>query len=227
MRKLPQAILFDLDGTLVDSVPDLAIAVDNMLAERGSRIAGQQRVRGWVGNGARVLVQRAIAWSEAKPMDQLTDSNIDSALILFNQHYTQSLNRASKLYPGVLDFLAYVAEQSIPMALVTNKPIAFVPGLLSQFKLAKYFSVVLGGDSVAQGKPHPQMLLQACQMLKVEPDKALMIGDSCNDIKAARAAAMPVVGLTYGYNHGRPIADDKPDKVVDHLMRIADDWESK
>jgi phosphoglycolate phosphatase len=218
----PQAVLFDLDGTLVDSVPDIALAVDAMLAELSLPIGGVGRVRDWVGNGARVLVIRALAWGLQQQPETLSTAEIDRAEQIFRHHYGRFLNQASVVYDGVVDCLDWLQQQSIPMAIVTNKPIAFVPSLLSHLGLDGYFKVVLGGDSVEKNKPHPQMLLLACQQLAVKAECCWMIGDSCNDIEAARAASVPVIGVSYGYNHGRDITLDRPDRVVDSLRQLID-----
>ncbi|WP_211333636.1 phosphoglycolate phosphatase [Sinobacterium caligoides] len=224
MQTLPKAVLFDLDGTLVDSVPDLAMAVDAMLQQLGFAAAGEDKVRLWVGKGAYVLVHRALADARDAEEYEVVEGEVKAALALFETAYSRYLNAASVLYPGVAEFLPWLQARKVPLAIVTNKPIAFVPALLKSFKIEQYFSVVLGGDSVANGKPHPQMLLEACRQLGVAATDSLMIGDSCNDIKAARAAMMPVVGLTYGYNHGRPIAQDNPDRVADNLLELVADW---
>lgn len=216
----PQAVLFDLDGTLVDSVPDISLAIDAALAELTLAKPGIDRVRDWVGNGARILVVRALAWGLGQSTESLTTGQVDQAEQLFRQHYGRYLNHASALYSGVVEYLEWLKQQSVPMAIVTNKPVAFVPELLSGLGIDGFFEVVLGGDSVDKNKPHPQMLLLACQQLGVQPDQCWMIGDSCNDIEAARAASMPVVGVSYGYNHGRDIALDQPDRVVDNLSEL-------
>ncbi|CAH0991473.1 Phosphoglycolate phosphatase [Sinobacterium norvegicum] len=216
----PQAVLFDLDGTLVDSVPDIALALDAALAELSLAEAGIDRVRDWVGNGARILVVRGLAWGLQQTTESLSTEQIDRAEQLFRQHYSRYLNQASALYSGVTEYLSWLHAQAVPMAVVTNKPIAFVPALLSGLGIDGFFDVVLGGDSVDNSKPHPQMLLVACQRLGVEPQQCWMVGDSCNDIEAARAAEMPVVGVSYGYNHGRDIALDRPDRVVDSLNEL-------
>ena len=262
----PRALLFDLDGTLVDSVPDLAVAVDNTLEELGFDRAGEHRVREWVGNGAVKLIQRALAFAmsvkdhgapvpesqHAKTANSanlnpksfgakaLNSSVLDSSAVhlktlnpktlnpkvinqahqLFLRHYQRGNGQFSRLYPGVRTALTYWQQQSMPMAIVTNKPIQFVPHLLAHLNIEQYFSVLVGGECTAQKKPSPMPLYYACQQLSVDPGLCLMIGDSRNDVQAARSAAMPVVAVSYGYNHGEPIELAQPDRVIDQLDEL-------
>ncbi len=213
----PGLILFDLDGTLVDSVPDLALAVDQMLQRLGREPAGEQRVRGWVGNGAPMLVRRALTGlqhPEAEP------AQFAVAHDYFLQAYAACATEASRLYDGVRPFLQAVQQAGIPMGVVTNKPVRFVPGLLEHFALSECFSLVLGGDSLAEKKPHPLPLQHAAGHFGLPASQVLMVGDSCNDVLAARAAGCPVACVSYGYNHGIPIRDSAPDWVVDSLPEL-------
>ncbi len=211
---LPQLVMFDLDGTLIDSVPDLAAAVDRMLQQRGCAPAGVDRVRLWVGNGARVLVRRALAGSiEHAAVDEF---EADAALADFLQAYAADHSR-SQLYPGVRDYLDHLQQQGTPLALITNKPSRFLADLLAAHGLQQHFSWVLGGDSLPVQKPDPAALNQVLAEAGVSARQALFIGDSRSDILAARAAGVPVVAVTYGYNHGRPIGEENPDLLVDSL----------
>jgi phosphoglycolate phosphatase len=216
----PQALLFDLDGTLVDSVPDLAVAVDGCLKELGLAAAGEPRVRQWVGNGARLLMQRALAHALELSEEQLKTGQIDRALRLFLQHYQHSNGSASKVYPTVIESLSHWQQQQRPMAVVTNKPLQFVPELLAKMSLDGFFQVLVGGDCTTNKKPSPQPLHYACQLLKQEPRHCLMVGDSRNDVLAAQAAEMPVVAVNYGYNHGEAIELSQPDCVVSSFAEI-------
>jgi phosphoglycolate phosphatase len=214
----PRALLFDLDGTLVDSVPDLAAAIDAMLQDLGFASAGELRTRQWVGNGAIKLVQRALAY--ARHCDEQAVGDWEGAHQLFLQHYAAFASKRSCLYAGVREALQIWHEQNLRMAVVTNKPRQFVPEILQHFQLQNYFPVVIGGDCLPQRKPEPEPLLMACEQLSIAPDQTIMIGDSRNDVGAARAAEIPVACVTYGYNHGEPIANAKPDLVVDSLMEL-------
>jgi phosphoglycolate phosphatase len=211
------AILFDLDGTLVDSVPDLAAATDAMLIELGRPPAGEALVREWVGNGAERLVKRALTGEmEGEP----SEADLQRAFPLFMDQYQQHLDGQSRLYVGVQECLAELQERGLALALVTNKPERFIGPLLTALGLADEFAVVVGGDTLAQRKPHPAPLLHAARQLGVEPAAALMVGDSRNDVLAARRAGMPVVCVPYGYNHGEDIRLTAPDAVVEDLREL-------
>lgn len=217
---LPSAILFDLDGTLVDSAPDLAVALDQTLNELDLEPVGEARVRNWVGNGARTLVQRALAHVHNANEKDISAENIESTLALFLARYQQINGKYSRLYPGVESALDYWRGQQIEMAVVTNKLREFVPKLLSQLGIDGYFQVLVGGECVAQRKPSPMMLYHACDQLGVDPGHCLMVGDSRHDIGAAKAAAIPVAAVNYGYNHGEAVALSKPDWVVSSFIDL-------
>ena len=214
---LPRLVMFDLDGTLVDSVPDLAAAVDRMLLELGRPAAGLDAVRHWVGNGAQVLVRRALAGD----IDHagVDDALAEQALALFMDAYVES-HDLTVVYPGVQDTLRWLRKRGVEMALITNKPERFVGPLLDQMKLGSYFRWIIGGDTLAQKKPDPAALLFVMQMAGVTPQQALFVGDSRSDVLAAKAAGVQCVGLTYGYNHGRPIEEESPSLVIDDLRAL-------
>ncbi len=216
---LPQLVMFDLDGTLVDSVPDLAVAVDRMLQALERPAAGEDQVRAWVGNGASVLVQRALSGS-LKVSPDLDPDLTHQAQALFMHFYGEATAERSVLYPGVRHCLDQLQQQDVTMALVTNKPLRFTETMLEQLRLANYFNVVLGGDSVATKKPDPEMLLTCQARAGVSAQYSLMVGDSKNDVLAARSAGSPVACVSYGYNHGEPIAQSSPDLLVDSLAEL-------
>lgn len=216
----PQLVLFDLDGTLLDSVPDLALAVQRMQAELELPVAAFEEISHWVGNGAQMLVQRALAGRMTPRGDEPDLLLFDRAFPLFLELYGDCCAERSQPYDGVLEFLQALADRRIPMALVTNKPISFTHHLLDHFNLGRFFAVVLGGDSLEHKKPHPMPLLHAMQACQTDPAAALMIGDSRSDIEAARAAGCAVVAVSYGYNHGVPVSQYQPDRVVDNLMQL-------
>lgn len=215
--RLPRLVMFDLDGTLVDSVPDLAAAVDCMLVALGREPAGVERVRLWVGNGARVLVRRALAGG-------LEHEHVDAALAgqalaLFMDAYAGS-HALTRVYPGVVETLDRLRAQGVALALITNKPARFLPGLLADQGLDGYFQWLVGGDTLPQQKPDPAALHWVMDKAGVAPGEALFVGDSRNDVRAAQAAGVTCVALSYGYNHGEPIARENPARVIDDLREL-------
>lgn len=216
-QRLPRLVMFDLDGTLIDSVPDLAAAVDHMLLEMDRLPAGVAAVRQWVGNGAPVLVRRALAGNiEHSSVD---DREAEHGLDIFMRAYAES-HDLTVIYPGVRDTLRWLQEQGVEMALITNKPERFVGPLLDQMQIGPYFRWIIGGDTLPQKKPDPAALLHVMQMAGVQPEEALFVGDSRSDVQAAKAAGVKCVGLTYGYNHGRPISEESPALVIDDLRAL-------
>ena len=212
-----QGLLFDLDGTLVDSAPDLARAVDRMLADFGYPPVGEARVRNWVGNGAARLVQRALTGE----MDGAVDDKLAAdALERFFLYYGNDLCGASRLYDGVAAAVTALRAEGYRLAVVTNKPARYAEPLLRGLGIADCFAAVVGGDTLPFKKPHPQPLLHAAELLGCSVDRTLMVGDSRHDIQAARAARMPVVCVPYGYNHGKDIRDYSPDSVIDNLQQL-------
>lgn len=209
-----RALAFDLDGTLTDSAPGLTSAVDGALTELNLPAAGVERVSTWIGNGADILIERALAWAlgHAPQSDLLSD-----ARVLLDKHYAHSVDGGSLLYPGVKETLAALAAHHLPMALVTNKPTPFVAPLLQSLGIADYFSLIIGGDDVVAKKPHPAPLFLVLGRFGLLPGELVFVGDSRNDIQAAQAAGCPCIGLTYGYNYGEPIATSQPDVTLDHF----------
>ena len=213
----PQAIFFDLDGTLVDSVPDLAFAIDAMLEQLELPLAGVHRVRAWVGNGADALIKSALD----EQSDQAdADEYFTRARGLFFTSYAQNLSQRSVVYPGVISALTILKNQQIPLALITNKPIEFTLPLLKHLCLHDFFDEIIGGDSLAHKKPHPLPLEHAAKSLSKPIEYCLMVGDSRSDIHAARRAGCPVLAVTYGYNHGENIEHEKPDSICDDLSDV-------
>ncbi|MDQ7987575.1 phosphoglycolate phosphatase [Pseudomonas sp. G34] len=215
--ELPRLVMFDLDGTLVDSVPDLATAVDRMLRELGREPVGVECVRQWVGNGARVLVRRALAGG--LDHSAVGEAETEQALARFLDIYADC-HELITLYPGVHELLEALSTAAVELAVVTNKPERFVAPLLEQVGLGGYFRWIIGGDTLPQQKPDPAALLQVMRLAGVSQAQSLFVGDSRTDVLAARAAGVPCVAVSYGYNHGRPVAEEEPALVVDSLAEL-------
>jgi phosphoglycolate phosphatase len=216
--RLPELALVDLDGTLVDSLPDIASCIDEMLVRLGLAPVGHERVREWVGNGIDVLVDRALA--DAQDEGALAQRHA-SALPLFKELYAEHTSDLSRVYDGVLEGLDYLCDAGVALGCVTNKAGFYAHKLLSELELDGYFPLVVSGDSVARKKPHPTPLWHACRHFRVEPAESLLIGDSINDVEAARAAGFHIVCVTYGYNHGSDIRASNPDALIDSLAELS------
>jgi phosphoglycolate phosphatase len=210
-----RAVLIDLDGTLMDTVPDLASAANRMRADFGLAPLATERVAAFVGKGAEVLIHRALA-------DQL-DGQVDeerhaAGRESFYRHYHAVNGVEAVVFPQVEDALTLLDAAGIKLACVTNKPREFTVPLLERVGLAPHFAVVVAGDDVREKKPHPALLLAACARLGVAPRASLMIGDSVNDALAARAAGMPVVLVETGYNEGEPVSALAGQSGVDAIV---------
>jgi len=210
-------ILFDLDGTLLDSAPDLAFSVNVMLARFGRAPCGEEDVRAWVGNGTARLLGRALTGRlDGDPGPAL----VAEALPVFMAAYAENTLVRSALYPGARETLAALAEAGYALGCVTNKAGRFTVPVLRGLGLLDTFGIVLSGDSLPEMKPHPAPLLHAAAHFGVAPGDSLLVGDSITDIQAARAAGFAVVCMSYGYNHGQDIREARPDAVLDSLMEL-------
>ncbi|WP_019627815.1 phosphoglycolate phosphatase [Thioalkalivibrio sp. AKL10] len=217
--KRPRMILIDLDGTLIDSVPDLAFSVDAMMRELGLPERGEPAVRNWVGNGVERLVKRALV----NDLDGEPDAEqFARALPVFMRIYQENTAGRSPLYPGVREGLGQLKAAGYRLGCVTNKAERFTVPLLREKGILDDFEIVVAGDALPQKKPDPAPLLHAADKLGVDPSEALMVGDSKSDVKAARAAGFQIVCMTYGYNHGKDIRDERPDAVLDRLDELPD-----
>ena len=212
-----RAVLFDLDGTLVDSAPDIARAVDRTLRVLGRPPAGEDKVRNWVGNGAPRLIKRALTGEMyGEPEAELYERAFD----LFFRHYGEDLTSHSVLYPGAAELLAVLRQRGLKLACVTNKPERFARPVLKALGIAEPFEVIVGGDTVDTKKPDPAPMLFTLDRLGVAPEHALMVGDSVIDVEAARNTGTGVVCVPYGYNHGVDVRGFGPDAVIDNLRDL-------
>lgn len=211
-----KSVTIDLDGTLLDTIVDLADACNAMLAELGKPQRRPEEIHSFVGKGMAVLVERCLTYDES-PEASLLAAGID----LFRRHYAQINGRSTRIYPGVLEGLDALRDQGLLLACVTNKPAAFTAPLLERMRLAAYFPVVVSGDTLPHKKPRPEPILHACTLMNSTPETNLHIGDSANDIEAARAAGSPVLCVPYGYNEGRAVDSADCDALVSSLLEAA------
>lgn len=217
MPRAVRAALVDLDGTLLDTAPDLAAAANAMLAELGLGALPDAQVRDFVGRGIGVLVERCL---EAVGAGQARHGE---ALEALSAHYDRTNGRSSTIYPGVVEGLAAMRRAGLALACVTNKAERFTLPLLERAGLASAFDAVVTADRVGKRKPHPEPFLAACRELGVVAVEAVVVGDSANDADAARAAGCAFLLVPYGYREGLPVDAIACDAVVDDL-RAAADW---
>jgi phosphoglycolate phosphatase len=210
-------VMIDLDGTLIHTAPDLADCANRMLAALGRASYPVETVMTWIGNGVPRLVKRALTgemWGE--PDTAL----FEQALTLYQQHYAEHVSDLSRPFPGVVEGLTQLKARGYRLACITNKAEAFTLPLLRNLDLHRYFELILSGDSLPKQKPDPLPLQHACRHFGISPDHGVLVGDSSNDVEAARAAGMPVLCVPYGYNHGHDIRESHPDAVVDSLVEV-------
>lgn len=218
MTKQFKLIGFDLDGTLVNSLPDLALSLNSAFAEVGLPQASEELVLTWIGNGADVLFAKGMEWTGKA--DEFSQDELAQIKRRFGYFYGENVCNISKLYPNVKDTLEALKAQGYILAVVTNKPTKHVLPVLQAFKIDHLFSEALGGQSLPQIKPHPAPLYYLCGKFGLYPHEMLFVGDSKNDILAAKAAGCKSVGLTYGYNYNIPISESEPDYVCEDFAEI-------
>ena len=213
-----KAAIIDLDGTMLDTMPDFAVAINGMRADLGLDPIAQEVITPMVGKGSENLIRSVLALD----FDAATvEVKFDEAMASYQRHYLAINGQFSVLFDGVIAGLEKMRTDGLRLACVTNKPIAFTTPLLALKGLDGFFEVVYGGDSLAQKKPHPLPLLQVCRDFDLAPSCVVAIGDSSNDAEAARAAGCPVLTVPYGYNHGRPVQEIDSDGIVDSLLSAA------
>lgn len=210
--------IIDLDGTMLDTLPDFQVAINGMRAGFGLAPISQEQIGLMVGKGSEHLIRSVLAldWDAAT-----IEQHIDAAMDAYQHHYLAINGQHSSLFPDVIAGLEAMQAQGLRLACVTNKPIAFTSPLLAQKGLARFFEVVYGGDSLPRKKPDPLPLTTVCQDFGLPPSQVVAIGDSSNDAQAARAAGCPVLTVPYGYNHGEAIHAIDSDGIVDTLLDAA------
>jgi phosphoglycolate phosphatase len=216
------AIAFDLDGTLLDTIHDLAAAVNALLAELGHAPLPKDAIRVLVGKGIANLVRRALARATGVSPAAIEDAEVEDALVRYQAHYAALLGRETKAFPGMIEGLDRLLAKGFPLAVVTNKPTRFVHPHLERAHIAHYFTLIVGGDDLSAKKPDPAQLVHVAAAFGVPAHRLLMVGDSGNDAQAARAAGCPVLILPYGYNEGEPVQNLDADGIVPSLTAVAD-----
>ncbi|QIW16708.1 phosphoglycolate phosphatase [Pasteurellaceae bacterium RH1A] len=209
---------FDLDGTLVNSLPDLALSLNSAFAEVGLPQASEDLVLTWIGNGADVLFTRGLEWTGRA--SEFSAEELAQIKRRFGHFYGENVCTKSQLYPNVKATLEQLKTKGYILAVVTNKPTKHVQPVLKAFGIEELFSETLGGQSLPAIKPHPGPLYYLCGKFGLYPHEILFVGDSKNDILAAQAAGCKSVGLTYGYNYNIPIAQSKPDYVFEDFAQL-------
>jgi len=209
MKKI-DLILFDLDGTLIDSLDDLANATNHMLLSLGRPAATREQVRSYVGQGARRLVERA--------MPDAALDEIEQGLLLFLDYNEEHIVDRTRLYPGAAEMLTALRDAGLALAVVSNKNVALCTKVLTTLEADGFFDCVIGADSLAERKPSPEPLLKVLRDLGVPPERAVMVGDSINDIAAGQAAGMATIGCTFGYGELAEIED--ADFLIDSLPEL-------
>ncbi|MFM9880322.1 MAG: phosphoglycolate phosphatase [Burkholderiaceae bacterium] len=233
-----RAAVLDLDGTLVHTLPDFAAATNRMLADLDLPGLSQAQIALYIGKGSENLIVSVLnsALAKVKSSAAAIESGVDAvpskadveasslyglAFSRYQWHYAELNGDFASVYPGALEGLAFLRQRGLPLACLTNKPLAFAQALLRQKGLDGYFSHVFGGDSFARKKPDPLPLLETCAALGSLPRQTLMLGDSSNDAQAARAADCPVLLVRYGYNHGEPAESAGADGTLGSLAELA------
>jgi len=215
----PKLIMIDVDGTLVDSVPDLAYCVDELMVIMGREKWGEAKVRHWVGNGVPKLVERSLTGELEGEVNQ---DDFDKAYPIFLDLYATNTSGRSCLYDGVKAGLKHLKSQGYTVGCVTNKAEQFTHPLLKDLGIFDEFEIVISGDTLEKKKPDPLPLLHAAKHFGIDPKEALMLGDSISDVKASRAAGFDIICMSYGYNHGVDIRHSNPDLVIDSMAELKD-----
>ena len=221
MSNTPKAYFFDLDGTLVETAPEIADAVNDTLRHFNWPEVSQQQVNDWIGHGTRTLLIQAMAWATQSTTDQVSQGeDLQRALPVFDGHYQARCGTRSALYPHVRETLLALREQGCKLAVITNKEGRYTDTVLRVHDLHPLFDIVVSGDSFAVKKPDPTSINDCLKRWGIAASDALFIGDSQIDAATARNAGVPVWLLPYGYNMGESVHDCQPDRVIDDFTAL-------
>ena len=216
--KNKELIIFDFDGTLINSIPDLALAANKMLSHYNLSPLEVKQVVPFIGNGAKLLVKRSLEHS--MPDQKVSKAFLDEAFEIYFASYREVTCDKTYTYPGVLETLNYLNKKGYKMVICTNKPVGFIEPILDKLAIKQFFKYWIGEDSLSEKKPNAAPLLHLAKEMNTSIEKCIMVGDSKNDILAAQNAGMENIGVTYGYNYNENIADYKPTLVVDRFADL-------
>ena len=221
-----QAVMIDLDGTMVDTIGDFEVALNHALTDLHIPKANRELIERSIGKGSEHLIRNVLKHQLALPEVAVNALEVEQLFTpvweRYEQHYLSINGEFSTVFPGVIEGLEQLKAMGLPLACLTNKPVSFTTPLLKDKGLFNYFEQVFGGDSFERKKPDPLPLLKTCEALGSSPHRTLMVGDSSNDAQAANAAGCPLVLMTYGYNHGEPIQKIPALAWLDSLDQLFD-----
>lgn len=217
-----QLITFDLDGTMVDTAAEIAEAANRTLAEIGLPRRPLGDVTKLIGHGTRELMKGLLKQAKEAGEAKVDTLDVESVMHCFEGHYNDTTGTDSRLYPGCLEGLERLHAAGVKLACVTNKEIRFAERVLEVTGLSAFFPIVLGGDSLAEKKPHPLVIEYCLGALNVDKSQAAHVGDSSIDVETAQRAGVAAWAVPYGYNGGQPIEASQPDGVFTDIARIAD-----
>ncbi len=213
-----ELIIFDFDGTLINSIPDLSLAINKMLVHYNLLPLTVEQISPFIGNGAKLLVKRSL---ECAMQDkEVAIEILDEAFDIYFSAYQAATCVETYTYPGVVETLEYLQEKGYKMVICTNKPFAFIEPILDKLEIKQFFNSWIGEDSLSEKKPSAAPLFHLANKMKTTIDKCIMVGDSKNDILAAQNSGMESIGVSYGYNYNENIADYKPTIVVDSFSNL-------
>lgn len=215
-----ELIIFDFDGTLIDSVPDLSDSINYMLKKLEKNTYSQKTIRTWVGNGASVLIKRALCGDILVDDSKFDNELLEKASTYFFEYYSKNFANKTTLYNNVDNTLKYLYKKGYKLAIATNKPDEYIKPILDRFNLTHYFSICVGANSVEKKKPHPMMLLKICNDLNILIENSVMVGDSKNDILAAKESNIDSIAVSYGYNYDEDISIYNPTISIEEFKSI-------